>query len=262
MSDALPALRASVDRLAAHVPVLGDDVTQSAHPTEWTVADVVSHVGSGAVIWLRMIEDQGAGATTPEDFNQSVWDEWDAKTPRAKVDDGVAADAAFVARLESMPDADRARLHLTMGPMEFDWDTVVGMRLNEHLVHEWDVAVALDPGATLADDGTALVVDQLEMIGRYGAKPAGPHRSITVATTSPVRGFRIDIGDEVALTPIDPPANPTISLPAEAFVRLVYGRLDPHLTPASVTGDAERARSAPAGLRRRVVHQPRASAES
>ncbi len=237
MSDALPALRASVDRLAAHVPVLGDDVTRSAHPTEWTVADVVSHVGSGAVIWLRLIDDQRVGATTPDDFNQSVWDEWDAKSPRAKVDDGIAADAAFIARLESMPEEERARLHLSMGPMEFDWDTVVSMRLNEHLIHEWDVAVALDPGATLADDGTALVVDQLEMIGRYGAKPAGPHRSITVATTSPVRGFRVDIGDEVLLTPIDPPADPTISLPAEAFVRLVYGRLDAHLTPASVTGD-------------------------
>ena len=61
-------------------------------------------------------------------------------------------------RSADVSEADRARLHLTMGPMEFDWDTVVGMRLNEHLVHEWDVAVALDSSATLADDGSPILL--------------------------------------------------------------------------------------------------------
>jgi uncharacterized protein (TIGR03083 family) len=234
----LPALRNSVDRLAALVAELGDDVTRSAYPTEWSVADVVSHLGSGAVIWLRLLDDQFAGSATPDDFNQGVWDEWNAKSPRAQLDDGVAVDAALMARMEATSAEDRARVHVAMGPMELDWDGIVGMRLNEHLLHEWDVAVALDPAATLADDGTELVVDRLEMIARYAAKATGPHRTITVATTSPARGFRIEVGDEVTITAIDPPDDPTLTLPAEAYVRLAYGRLDADHTPDSVTGDS------------------------
>ena len=69
MSNALPALRASVDRLAALVTPL-EDADQSAYPTEWTIADVVSHVGSGAVIWSRMLDDQLAGTATPEGFTR------------------------------------------------------------------------------------------------------------------------------------------------------------------------------------------------
>jgi uncharacterized protein (TIGR03083 family) len=238
VSDPLPALRASVERLAALVAPL-DERDRSAYPTEWSVADVVSHLGSGAVIWSRVLDDQLAGTPTPDGFNQQVWDEWNAKSSEAKVHDGIAADASFLAQVESTPPADRDRVHVAMGPMELDWDTVVRMRLNEHLVHEWDVAVALDPDATLPDDGVAFVVDELETIARWAAKPAGPSRSITVATSTPTRGFRIDVGDAVSLAAIDPPDDPDLSLPAEAFVRLVYGRLDPDHTPASVSGDAD-----------------------
>jgi uncharacterized protein (TIGR03083 family) len=238
MSNALPALRASVDRLAALVTPL-EDADRSAYPTEWTIADVVSHVGSGAVIWSRMLDDQLAGAATPDDFNQQVWDEWDAKSPVAKLHDGVAADGSIMARLESLSSEDRARIHVSMGPMELDWDSIIGMRLNEHLVHEWDVAVALDPDATLAGDGVAFVVDELEMIARFAAKPTGPSRSITLTTTAPARGFRVDIGEDVRVSAIDPPPTPTLTLPAEAFVRLVYGRLDAEHTPTAVTGDLD-----------------------
>jgi hypothetical protein len=35
------------------------------------------------------------------------------------------------------------------------------MRLNEQLLHEWDVAATLDPSATLAADGTVLIIDNL-----------------------------------------------------------------------------------------------------
>ena len=79
----------------------------------------------------------------------------------------------------------------------------------------------------------------LEQGPRFAAKPTGPSRSITLATTAPTRGFRIDVGEDVALTAIDPPAAPTITLPAESLVRLVYGRLDAAHTPAGDAGDAD-----------------------
>ena len=61
---------------------------------DWSIAQVLSHLGSGAVISRRGLQDVRAGTATPEDFNQSVWDEWNAKTPRAQADDALVADEA------------------------------------------------------------------------------------------------------------------------------------------------------------------------
>ena len=238
MPDSLSTLRSSVHRLTGLVRPLDDDaLANPAYPTEWSIADVVSHLGSGAVIWSRRIDDGLAGTTTPDDFNQAVWARWDAKTPRSKADDGLAADAELIARLETVAADDRTRLRVAMGPMELDWDACVRMRLSEHLLHEWDVAVALEPAATLADDGTAIVVDNLELIAGYASKPVGEPGTITIATTAPERSFAITIGDNVTLAPTEPTERPTLSMPAEAFVRLVYGRLDPEHAPPSITGN-------------------------
>jgi hypothetical protein len=100
--DVLSAIRASVDRLEQLVAPLGDDVTRHAYPTEWTIADVVSHLGSGAVIFQHLLAHSLDGVGVPDGFAQGVWAEWDAKSPRAKVDDGVVADAAYTARLEAV----------------------------------------------------------------------------------------------------------------------------------------------------------------
>jgi len=240
MSDTLKALRSSVDRFIGLVRPLDDDaITRRAYPLEWTIADVVSHLGSAAVISHRVLDDTLTGARTPEDFNATVWDEWNAKSPRAKTDDGLAAIEASTARLEAVAQTDRDRFALTMGPLELDWDAYVGMRLNEQLVHEWDVAVALDPSATLSDDGTELVVDNLDLIARFTAKSLGEPRAIAVATTRPIRAFTVVIGpSDVTFSPAPLPTDPNLTMPAEGFIRLVYGRLDAEHTPASVSGDA------------------------
>jgi uncharacterized protein (TIGR03083 family) len=240
MPDALTALQSSVDRLAALVRPLDDGaIAEKAYPSEWTIADVLSHLGSGAVITLRSIDDALAGAQKPDGFNQGVWDEWNAKSPRAKVDDSLAADRALMARLEAVSAADRGRFRSSLGPFDLDWDAFVGLRLNEHLLHEWDVAVTIDPAATLPPDGTVLVVDNLDLIGRFATKPSGDPRTITVATVEPERSFAVTIeADAAAFTRADLPGPPDVSMPAESFVRLVYGRLDPDRTPSTVAADA------------------------
>ena len=51
----------------------------------------------------------------------------------------------------------------------------------------------------------------------------------------PTRGrdLALELGPEaVALTASEPETDPDLQLPAEAFIRLVYGRLDPDHTPA------------------------------
>jgi hypothetical protein len=121
--------------------------------------------------------------------------------------------------------------------MRLDLAGFVGLRLNEHAFHTWDVEVALDPSATVAADAVDLVVDNLGMIVRYAGKPVKTERDLHVRTSEPVRDFTLSLGtDAVALTPCSDDHPPDLELPAEAFVRLVYGRLDPDHTPAGVSG--------------------------
>ena len=85
MDSPLAPLRGSVGRL--HQLIRGLDDTQleaQSYCSEWSIADVLSHIGSGAVIMRRNLEDVLAGRTTPDDFAPSVWDEWKAKSPGSR----------------------------------------------------------------------------------------------------------------------------------------------------------------------------------
>jgi hypothetical protein len=149
-------------------------------------------------------------------------------------------DEAFTTRLGSTGPEERSTVSVSLGPLTFDFDEFVRTRLNEHLLHEWDVAVALDPTATLAPDGVEIVIDNLGLIGSYTSVPVAPDRTLIVATTSPERAFTITVGTQrVEFSSGEAASEPTLRMPAEAFIRLVYGRLDPEHTPASVEGDVE-----------------------
>ena len=241
MPTPLDVLQTSVARLRSIVEPLDDDaITAPAYPSEWSIAQVVSHLGSAAIIFGRRLDDGLAGRETPDDFAPTVWAEWDAKSPRAMVDDGLAADAALLARLEGLDDAERAQVSFSMGPLLFDFEGFVGLRVNEHVVHTWDVEVALDPTAVLPAEATALLVDQLGLIAGFTARPAGEPGSIVVDTTDPARRFAITVAEDGATFAgvVDADqrsaAAADLVLPAEALCRLVYGRLDPDHTPAGV----------------------------
>jgi uncharacterized protein (TIGR03083 family) len=240
VTDRLTALHESVDHLADLVSGLGPDaLTASAYPTEWTVADALSHLGSGAVILLRRLDDGLAGVDTPDDAAQSVWDEWNAKTPTDQAADALVADRALLDRLEGLSEGDRERFEFPMGPMTFGFDGFVGLRLNEHALHCWDVEVVLDPEVGITPGATECVIDNLGMWTRFTSKPTGTERTVTVDTTGPPRRFAVTLGaDEVALSEAGADATADLVLPAEAFIRLIYGRLDPSHTPV-VQGDAE-----------------------
>ncbi len=245
MSQRLEALHGSVERL--HSMVEGLDAASletQAYPTEWTVADVLSHLGSGAEILERRLEDSLAGVDTPDDAAPVVWDIWNAKTPDAQAADALVADRALLDRLESLGDDERERFRFSMGPMTFDLDGFVGLRLNEHALHLWDIEVAFDPSATVAPGSVPSVVDNMAMWARFTAQPVDVPRSITVGTTDPGRNLALALGpDEVSISPTQPVDDPDMVLPAEALIRLVYGRLDPdHTPPVEGTADLDELR--------------------
>src|SRR5215213_6661027 len=102
------ALRSSVERLRdLAAPMREEELTAGAYPAEWTVAQVLSHLGSGAVITQRRLEDALAGQDTPDDFAPGVWDTWNAKGPVDQRDDALAADAALLTRVEDVASDDR-----------------------------------------------------------------------------------------------------------------------------------------------------------
>ena len=88
-------------------------------------------------------------------------------------------------------------------------------------------------------DAAAVIVDNLGLIARFTAKPTGIEREVRVRTSNPVRHFTVRLTPEAAeLLAGDAGVTPDLELPAEAFCRLVYGRLDPDHSPM-VTANGE-----------------------
>jgi uncharacterized protein (TIGR03083 family) len=218
-------LTASAERLAALLaPLSPGELRRPAYPTEWTIADVLSHLGSGAVIMRRRLDGEVEA--------QAVWDEWNAKDPEAQADDARAADRALLDRLAALT-PEEAAMRLTMGPMDLDLPTFLGLRVNEHALHTWDVAVTLDAAATIPEAAAALMITTLPMMSRFVGKPTGAERDITIRTEGPTAYFIVALRpDGVAVSLSEPVERPDLELTAEAFVRLVFGRLDPDHTPS------------------------------
>ena len=227
------ALRHSHDRLQALVEPLDlASLEQRSYASEWSIAQVLSHLGSGADIFALFLEAGLAGQDPPgRDAFVPVWNAWNAKDPQAQATDGLRADEAVVERFESL-DPDQRKQRLQVFGMDVDLVGLARMRVSEHAVHTWDVAVALDSSATVAPEAVGLLVDMVGQLAARSAKPDGKQRRIRVSTTDPERHFVLETGEAVSLTESDGEEGlPELRLPAEAFVRLVYGRLGPHHTP-------------------------------
>src|SRR4029077_17105060 len=215
------------------------------YPSEWTIAQVLSHLGSQAEIFGLILEAGLAGQEPPgpEEF-PPVWDKWNAKDPQAQATDALRADQATLERLESMDADERARLHLNLFGMDIDATGFARLRLSEHAVHAWDVLVALDPSATLASDATALLIDTVDQVAARSGQPDGRPRTVRVSTPDPERRFILETGDAVPLPSSDDEGPPEsgrseLRLPAEAFIRLIYGRMDEAHTPPAETAGVE-----------------------
>jgi uncharacterized protein (TIGR03083 family) len=105
-------------------------------------------------------------------------------------------------------------------------------RLSETTLHHWDVRAPRDPDATLRPEAAALIVDYLlGRMARMVDHDAGRAGDVTY-------GFQLEGlgGGPVALTIRDgtasatrgAPTSPstTLALPVEAWIRLIWGRLD------------------------------------
>lgn len=231
----IEALRRSHDRLQRVASPLGGDVLRRpSYASPWTVAEVLSHLGSQAEIFGLFLDAGLRGDEPPgREVFPSIWEAWNARSPERQQQDALAADERTLERFEALTDDELERLRLHVFGRDVDAAGLAQMRLSEHAIHTWDVEVALDPVATVAADAVSLLVDTLgQLAGRTG-RSDGAERQVTVVTVDPERHFRLETGDAVTITDsASDGGRPRLRLPAEAFLRLVYGRLDADHTPA------------------------------
>jgi len=237
----IATLRNSHERLASVVkPLSPEQLRGQSYDTDWNVAQVLSHLGSGAEISLMGLPG-ALGQAEPVDRAafQPVWDTWNAKSPDDQAADALVSDEKYVTALERLSDDDLARISLQFFGMDLDAVGLTRLRLGEHAIHTWDVAVSFDPAARVAPDAVSLLIDNVPqfLAPRLGRAPDVPFK-IRIRTTGPDRDYLLVGADPVSMT--DWPGNGAdseVSMPAEALLRLAYGRLDPAHTPAGVVAD-------------------------
>ena len=239
---AIAALRTGYDRLAELVEKFSDtDLTGPSGAAEWDISQVLSHLGSGAEIMTSTVRAAFDGnPALGGDYNQSVWDRWNASTPRQRADGFLEKNEALTALYESLDPAQREDLRIDLGylPAPADVATVARMRLSELTFHSWDVRSGLDDQATLDPEAVGELLPRSGDLLGWISKPDalnGSHSVIQVTTTDPATQLTLHLNDPVSIdfAQADNPDG-TLTLPAEAWLRLTTGRLSPRYTPNTV----------------------------
>jgi uncharacterized protein (TIGR03083 family) len=233
----LRVLRASHDRLARLTAGLdAAGLRRQSYDKEWSIAQVLSHLGSQAeIFWLFLDAGLTGGESPSPSAFRPIWDAWNARSPEEQAAESIAADEALLSRVESLSPAQLGSFLISAFGRELDMAALLGMRLSEHAVHTWDVAVTLDAAARISQDAVDLLIDGLPEVAARAGKRVQDPAVIAVTTTNPTRQFTLDTGG-VRLEPGETPSESSLTLTAETLVRLVYGRLD---ESSLVSGEAQ-----------------------
>ena len=249
----IDALRQSHERLLGLVgPLSPEQLGGQSYATEWSIAQVLSHLGSGAEIAMMNLPDAlGQAEPAGREAYQPVWDRWNAMSADEQAAAGIMTDAQYVQALAQLSDDELEKISFDFfGLMTLDAAGLVRMRLGEHALHTWDVAVALDPAATVSQDAVELLIDNVpQFLAPRLGKAQDPVSVTRIKTTDPDRDYLLTVlrpGHDGRLERRGAEADAEVSMPAEALLRLAYGRLDADHTPASVVskpGDLEKIRA-------------------
>ncbi|MFL6156333.1 MAG: maleylpyruvate isomerase family mycothiol-dependent enzyme [Marmoricola sp.] len=237
-SRTIDALRHEHDVLSDFVASLTPEQLEGpSGASEWSVAQVLSHLGSGSEISLASLQTALGEREAPgDDFNRSVWDVWDAKSPADQGADYVTQNKVLVEALEALTPDQLESLKVDLGflPAPIGIAGYAGMRLNEVAHHSWDVRVATDPKAGITDPSTDVLADHLGgdlgfLLGFIG-KPDQIEENVVLG----LGDYSLVIADSVSVQSGTDGATATFSGAPEAALRLTSGRLRPEYTPADV----------------------------
>ena len=233
----IAALRGSQQRLAALVGSLTPEQLRAPSYDEgWTIAQVLAHIGAQAEIGQHALAAALSGREPfGKDGYRAIRAVWNARDPGQQAVECLVNDREHVRRLEQVTDEQLAGIRLKIIGTEYDAVGLVWLRLGEHALHSWDIAVSLDPAAVVAPQSVALLVDWVPQVAACGGKPPGVPYRIGIQTTDPEREFLLDVAETISMSAAGGEAAcegiPALRMPAEALLRLVYGRLDSGHTP-------------------------------
>ena len=207
---------------------------------------MLSHLGSGAEIMMLMIDAATGGPPIAPEAMPEIWAQWNAKEPQQQAADYQVADERLVNRWESLGPDELERFRAELGPWKLSAAEAAGMRLNEHVLHAWDIQVALEPSAILPEEAAALLLTRLGWMAGFagkGEKWDGAPVRLAVRVTDPDERLLLEIGEKVQVSGVDDTGvedagvggDGDVSMPAEALIRLFYGRLDDEHMPDSVS---------------------------
>ena len=248
----ISALRSTHDELAAVVRDLDDEqLLAPSGASEWPVAQVLSHLGSGAEIGLATLRAAtGAGEALGRrlqpvglgPLERDVPARAGRRLPRLRRRRGRrgvrGADARSSAPTSRSPSASSRR--------RCPSPRYAGMRLNEAAQHSWDVRVAFDDDAAIDETTASLLVDHLAdglgfMLGFTGKADQVQRARPRHARRPRPRALGHRRGLARRRPTVAAAATATLVGPADAVARLISGRLTPRWTPdaVSVTGNVD-----------------------
>lgn len=244
-------VRAEVARLVDELradPPLWDRPSACAG---WTVGDVAAHMAESNDRFLRIVSAVLDGQPVPAFSPQQRAERQAAVKARGReaVLDQLAGCAyAVFDRLEAATPEALART-VTVPAGTLTLAQVAGQRLSELALHSWDIRSAADPRAALAPATVPLLLDGvLASVGRLAGNRVPADRTLT---------YRLELAGEAggpvtvtlaggqasAQRGAPERADATLYLPAEAAIRLLWGRLalERALAAGTVSVEGDRA---------------------
>lgn len=227
-------LRLEHDSLSSLVRELdAENLERPSYASEWTIAQVLSHLGSGAEINLSNVRAALVGTEAiAKDSYPDLWKRWDGMSP---VDQAIGFQrwhGELVAAFEETGWETLKDLEVPTAMGMLSGGTVIGMRFREATVHAWDVAAALDRAATIRSAAAGILADQAsEMMGRLADPSAASSLgldAVSIVGRDPDRRFLLQLDPVVLRADAHPDDDRpgVLRLPTELFVRLIYGRVD------------------------------------
>src|SRR5260221_2501599 len=110
----IEALRHSHERLRAVAGPLGpDELQRQSYASDWSIAQVLSHLGSQAEIFGLFLDAglSGQDPPGPEAF-PPIWEAWNAKSPQDQAADALRADEAGTVPLHALDGDQQKQLRL------------------------------------------------------------------------------------------------------------------------------------------------------
>ncbi|QIZ00783.1 maleylpyruvate isomerase family mycothiol-dependent enzyme [Streptomyces sp. S1D4-11] len=228
----LGALHTSSERLDRQVSTLSEkDLARPSFAEGWSIAHVLSHLGSGAEISAMLVERGIKGLTNGPVREEvlPIWERWDALPP---LDQRAAWQDANARHLGLLDSAQRTSVKVPYFAGLLNITDYTGYRLSEHSVHGWDIAVALDPTATIPADELRLLWKRADLIASRFRNADTLSRlapaQLAITLTDEQRTLLLDLDCELHIYPANP-ADPvgTVTGTADTVLRLVYGRHRP-----------------------------------